>query len=112
MNHEVEIRFQISARSEDVLASFCSNHLKERGYSVIAPNQTWETLGAFMNRVGVRKHESLHRDIKLWLGRGGTLFLGQRPSGRLSEILSNADFDAFVVRNKRPVAKKNTAITK
>jgi hypothetical protein len=74
---------------------------------VTAPNEKWESIGAFMRRVGLRNDKSLAAAMDTRLGRGKTLPTRRSEKGQLIEICSNANFDAFAVRNKAKTTEGN-----
>ena len=88
-----------SKASEAVLESWAVSFLRERGYDVAAPNETWETLSQFCERLGISPNNVRARFIdnpiapKILTHRGLT--------GRILQILSNAAFDAFCLKNKK-----------
>jgi len=98
MTDEVSISFQISAPNEAALETWAIKHLEERGYSVRAAHQNWETAKEFCARLHVH-WQTLDRNMA---AQGCPNVIVRRgATGRLIEILSNADFDAFITRNKR-----------
>ena len=104
MNDPVQFKatIDVTAESDDAMTAFAIDHLKERGYHVAAPRSNPERPTDFMRRIGIRNWDSLHRDIALWQSGGGALVVRYYPGGRIREIQSNAEFDKFVVRFKKP----------
>jgi hypothetical protein len=99
---KIEMAMLVTAKNQDVLTQFCADHLKSIGYNVAASHYKWESLKEFMARLGIERHASVHRDIEHWRQRGNTVLTHHAPTGKLMEILSNADFDAFCKRHKKP----------
>ena len=102
---EFKATLDISGKSEDFVTEYCIQHLKQRGYNFTEPNEEWETPTEFMARVKLKRWSSFHRDVRIWLGRGGTLLLRRSSPGgrRIMELLSNPGFDTFCRRNfERP----------
>jgi hypothetical protein len=99
---QLKVTLEVTAKSEDVLTQFCADHLRSIGYNVAQSHAKWESLKEFMARLGLERHASIHRDIKLWRERGNTVQTFQAPTGKLMELLSNTDFDAFCKRHKSP----------
>jgi hypothetical protein len=90
--------------ADDAVTGFAVQHLRERGYNISESRQNWESKKEFMARLGLENHDSVNRDIRLWRKRGGTILTYHGASGKLMEILSNTDFDAFCKRHKSPSA--------
>ena len=90
-----------------MLEKWAIAHLKERGFSVRAPDQ-WETAGEFCRRLQIH-NETLRRNAErsdkphVVIQRGAV-------SGKIVAILSNPDFDAFVVRNKKRPHRESAAV--
>lgn len=97
MSDPVQFRatLDVTAASEDVVTGFAIDHLRERGYSVTAPNEKWETLGEFMRRNQISRHEAVHRYIAAWETRGHKIPVRLSPTKCLRELCSNPEFDAF-----------------
>jgi hypothetical protein len=90
----------VTAQSEQVVTEFAIAHLKQRGYDVAAPNEKWETLRAFLRRIGVR-YDAFYKSLN-HRARPNVLVRRHRGgAGRIAEICSNAAFDAFCRRHKR-----------
>jgi hypothetical protein len=103
---QIEITMKVAAKNQDVLTQFCADHLRSAGYNVAPANSKWESKREFMKRLGLKNHDSVNRDIDLWIARGNNLVLHRaRPGGKIMEILSNSDFDAFCKRHKSPEKK-------
>lgn len=75
-------------------------YLRDQGYHVADPNDTWETITQFLRRNGLRKYESFHRALRAYEGRGNKIYRRVGKTGRIIELLSNPAFDAFCRRNK------------
>ncbi len=75
-------------------------HLRERGYSVSHPHETWEKPYLFLDRIGRCRNFPLRASIREWRRRGGTVLVLDGLSGRVIELLSNPAFEAFCRRNK------------
>lgn len=104
MSDEVQykITLDLTAKSESLFTDLCVAHLRERGFNVTEPNEQWETLGAFMRRVGLRRNESFHESLRAWEERGHNIFRRNgKSSNRIIELLSNPAFDAFCRRYKK-----------
>ena len=94
--------FELETTSEAAATEFAIGHLKERGYSVTAPNAKWETVGEFNKRLGISK-QGVRRALK----RAGCphviiqLSDGKGPGGkRITGICSNSEFEAFLLKRK------------
>jgi hypothetical protein len=96
-----KLTLDVTAKSQDVLTQFCSDHLRSIGWHVAPAHSKWESVKGFMTRLGIERHASVHRDIKLWKSRGFTVEINKSQTGYLREILSNADFDEFCLRHKK-----------
>jgi hypothetical protein len=100
---QFKMTLEITAKNRAVLTPFCVDHLKSIGWNVAPAHAEWESKRAFMKRLGLKNHDSVNRDIDLWIARGNNLVLHRTPqTGKLMEILSNSDFDAFCKRHKSP----------
>jgi hypothetical protein len=98
-----KMTLEVTAKNQDILTQFCADHLRSAGYNVAPAHVEWESKHKFMERLGLKNHDSVNRDIDLWLARGNNLVLHRaHPSGKLMELLSNSDFDAFCKRHKSP----------
>lgn len=97
-----KVSIDVSAKSESVVTAFCVQHLKQRGFNFTEPHEKWETPTQFKERIGRPNHKSFLDAVALWIGRGKTLMIFRGPTGRIQELCSNADFDAFCQRNKSP----------
>jgi phage host-nuclease inhibitor protein Gam len=99
-----QVRFHatldVTAASEQAVTEFAIAHLRERGFHVTEGNETWESVRDFLTRVHMSKHESLTRSIIKWKARGHHIPVRRGPTGRLIELASNPEFDAFVTRHK------------
>jgi uncharacterized protein with von Willebrand factor type A (vWA) domain len=91
----------LEAATQDEINARMAAHLRDQGYHVAEPHDTWETLTRFMRRIGLHKSESFHESLRAWEERGNKIFRRAGPSGRLIELLSNPAFDAFCRRNKK-----------
>lgn len=91
----------LEAPSQDAIDDAMIAHLRAQGYHVSEPNEQWETLSAFMRRIGLSRNESFHESLSAWEDRGFKIFRRIGKSGRIIELLSNYDFDAFCRRNKK-----------
>lgn len=99
----VRISLSIDAPNEKALFDWAVKHLEERGYSVRPPNEKWETGSDFCRRLRIHS-QTFKRAADHPQRPNVIIFCGQ--SGRILELLSNPDFDAFVLRYKnRPKAK-------
>lgn len=76
-------------------------HLRDQGYNVSAPKETWEKPREFLDRIGRNRNFPLRASIREWHRRGGTVLSLDGVTGRVIELLSNPAFDAFCRRNKR-----------
>lgn len=98
MSGEVSISLQISAPNEAALETWAIKHLEERGFSVRAAHDEWESTKEFCARLHIH-WQTLDRNMSapgcpnVVVRRGAT--------GRLIEILSNEHFDEFITRNKK-----------
>jgi len=90
----------VTAKNQGVLTQFCADHCRSVGYNVAPAHAKWESKREFMKRLGLKNHDSVNRDIETWLARGNTLPLDRAPTGKLMELLSNTDFEAFCKRHK------------
>jgi hypothetical protein len=92
----------VKAGGEQVVTDYCVAHLRERGYSVTAPGEKWETAAQFNKRLGIC-WQGIHRALKR-PGCPNVLIKygpGRGPGGkRIAGICSNPAFDAFVTRHK------------
>lgn len=86
-----------SNKSGDQMELAMAQYLRDRGYAVTAPNQVWEKRADFCRRLKI-SHSHFRR----------CLTTPHRPDVlvypslvRVQEILSNQQFDAFVLRNKK-----------
>jgi hypothetical protein len=93
---EFQVLLRVSGQSDEIINRYCVARLREHGYSVLPPNQRWEKTQDFIKRLKIsgahfrRCIEHPHRPNLLVF-----------PStDRVQELLSNADFEAFVLRNK------------
>ena len=96
-----KVTLDVTAESEEHITGWAVSHLQRLGYHVAAPNEKWETPTELMRRIGLSKSETLHASIKVWAGRGRPVPTHRTATGRLMELVSNPDFDAFCRRNKR-----------
>ena len=96
---QFEVVFKVKAPTEQLITDYCITHLRDRGYSVTRPRATLETVSQFIARLGIC-YETLHRSLK----RPGcpNVEINRGDSGRITSILSNAEFDQFCLRNKNP----------
>lgn len=95
----VSLAFALQAPTPQVLLDWMIQQLEEHGYSVRPPNDSWETPAQFMQRLGIC-YETFRRALKKD-GRPHVVVRRERGgAGRIREICSNADFDAFCLRGK------------
>lgn len=99
MSDRVAFSLQIEAPNDTALENWAIAHLQERGFSVRAPNQEWETAGAFCRRLQIH-NETLRRHAER-TDKPNVLLQRGTVSGKLVALLSNPDFDVFVTRNKK-----------
>ena len=90
-----KVTLDVTAASEDAVTEFAIGHLRGRGYTVSAPHAKWEPLGEFMRRLGLSRHEAVHRYIHSWEARGHSIPVRLGPTKSLRELCSNPEFDAF-----------------
>lgn len=95
------LQLDVTGNSEAVVTEFCIGHLRERGYAVAPPNEKWETMKEFLARL-----DTSWSNFRRCLADPRRPHVLIHPSARrVSEILSNAAFDAFVKRHKQPERK-------
>jgi hypothetical protein len=82
----------VTAKNEEAVTEFCIAHLKERGYSVTQPHLKWETPKEMIARLRIC-YETLSRRARD--PNRPNVAIHRGSSGRLIQICSNADFDAF-----------------
>lgn len=83
--------------SEPALLEYCASYLGERGYSVVAPHETWETPSKFCQRVGIRVG---HFRRALDHPAAPHILTHRSRTDRVLNLLSTPLFDAFCRRNK------------
>jgi hypothetical protein len=91
----------VTGASEAHVTAFAITHLRTHGYSVTAPNESWEKLKVFLKRLGI-SYTHFRRVIQHPHRPDVLVF---PTTARVQEILSNPDFDAFCLRNKKEVAR-------
>lgn len=100
---EVKITLDVTCPSEEILEQYCVDFLTGRGFNVARPNEKWETVGQFKDRLGI-SWMTVTRKVKAQPGRPNVLlqYSSDKKSKRkrILAILSNPDFDAFCVQNK------------
>jgi hypothetical protein len=94
---DIRISLQIEAPTETALEKWAIAHLQERGYSVRPPGEQWENVTNYCRRLHIHT-ETLRRASEHPQRPNAVIHHG--PSGRILELLTNADFDAFVLRHK------------
>lgn len=92
------VSLYIEAVSEDALSTWAIKFLHDRGYSVQPAHEQWETITAFLKRLGIHS-QTLNRALAQPHHPNVLIHRGKR--NRIIEILSNPDFDAFLLRNKK-----------
>jgi hypothetical protein len=105
----VRVSLAIDAPNDAALLEWAIKHAEQHGYSVRPPNEKWENVTDYCKRLGVHS-QTLKRAIE-HPKRPNVIFF-QGESGRLLELASNADFDAFVLRYKnrlKSLAKRTIA---
>jgi hypothetical protein len=95
----MSVRFFLSldAPNDKALFEWAKQYLEESGYSVRPPGERWENVTAFCRRLHIHT-ETLRRASEHPQRPNAVIHRG--PSGRILELLTNADFDAFVLRHK------------
>ena len=100
---ESGIRFKVAvdltAESPEAIISGCIWILRKNGYSVTKPTGRWESVTQLKRRLGVHS-ETIRKAIA---SPGCPNVLVDRGNNRVKAVMSNPDFDAFVLRNKRHV---------
>lgn len=101
--NEARFTLTLEGLSSEALTEAIIKHLESLGYGVTPPNERWETPSEFLQRLGLSKHEVLTSALRHWTARGHKILCvrGGGDRGRIRELLSNPDFDAFCLRNKR-----------
>lgn len=98
MTTPVRVSIQLEGPVETAIDGWAINHLEERGYSIRPPNEKWETPSELCGRLHVHT-ETLRRNLEH--EDRPNVIIRHGPSGRVLEVLTNADFDEFVIRNKK-----------
>lgn len=87
----------VNASADAALEKWAKGFLEKRGYAVATAHQQWETPAQFCKRLGIH-----YMTFDRTLDEKGhpNVVLRRGPAGRLIELLSNQEFDAFCRRNK------------
>jgi hypothetical protein len=93
----VRVSLAIEAPNHSMLLAWAIKHLEEHGYSVRPPNERWENVTNYCRRLHIHT-ETLRRAAEH--PQRPNVVIHRGPSGRILELLTNADFDAFVLRHK------------
>ena len=95
-----EFHLTLTAPTEAAINDAMIARLREQGYNVTPAGAQWERPGEFLDRIGRCRNFPLRATIRAWRERGGTVLSLDGLSGRVLELLSNPEFDAFCKRNK------------
>lgn len=91
---QAHLTLDVTAESEEIMATEFARYLKDRGWHVAPPHEHWEALGKFIERVGLRGHDAFYRRFDEWTKRGQSIPL-LKKNKRLMGLLSNSSFDAY-----------------
>jgi hypothetical protein len=94
---EVTISLAIKGTNEETLRAWAIKFLEGQGWSVRPPNERWEKVNDYCKRLRIHS-QTLSRAAARPERPNAIIIRG--GSGRILELLSNPDFDAFVTRHK------------
>jgi len=93
----VSVSLAITGSNEETLRAWAIKLLEAQGWSVRPPNERWEKVTDYCKRLRIHS-ETLRRAAERPERPIAIIIRG--ASGRILELLSNPDFDAFVTRHK------------
>lgn len=93
----VVVSLAITGSNDETLRAWAIKFLEEKGWSVRPPNERWEKVTDYCKRLRIHS-ETLRRAAERPERPSAIIIRG--TSGRILELLSNPDFDAFVTRHK------------
>lgn len=96
----VKFTLDVTADCETVLERYCVRFLKERGFNVSEPHTKWETVGDFKARLRI-SYGTVANKVRPSPMRPNVLVQRGEKNRQIIGILSNKDFDAWCVANKR-----------
>jgi hypothetical protein len=94
----IQITLNPAQSSDAALAAAFREYLEARGYAVHEPRGLWENPATIGARLDVHPF-TITRRLHRWEKMGRTLPVRSGASGRLIELQSNKEFDAFVTAN-------------
>jgi hypothetical protein len=93
----VEILLALRGTNEETLRAWAIEFLEKQGWSCRPPGERWEKVTDYCKRLRIHS-ETLRRAAERPERPSAIIIRG--ASGRILELLTNTDFDAFVTRHK------------
>ncbi len=90
----------VTAPSEEVATEWAVAHLKARGYVFAETLGNRETIGAFIQRIGI-SYDTLYRRLSDPTCPKVEILQARPPGKRMAAIRSNEAFEAFCREGKR-----------
>jgi hypothetical protein len=97
LNGPVRVTLTIESSTEETLIAWARKYLTDRAYSVVPSHSKWETPKEICARLDIH-NETLRRNAEK--SNRPHVEIRRGESNRIIEVLSNPDFDAYLLRNK------------
>lgn len=94
-----KVTLDVTAESESHITGWAVDHLRKLGYHVVRPNEHWETIRAFLDRLGAN-YMTIKRALKKPDCPAAQIQWSESCK-RMLAIRSNPAFDAFCRRHKK-----------